>query len=68
MNIAVQCLSAVQPLSDFFIGDLHLFSLNKTNPMGSGGNVTIKFGNLIKHLWSGKEQKVYPMEFLKTLG
>jgi len=25
-----------------------LVTLNKTNPMGSGGNVTLKFANLIK--------------------
>lgn len=65
--VAVQCLSAVQPLTDFFIADLHQFSLNKTNPMGSEGNVTVKFANLVKNLWSGKDAKVYPMEFLKIL-
>jgi hypothetical protein len=57
----------VQPLTDFFIGELHLMALNKTNPMGSQGNVTTKYGYLIKHLWSGKEEKVYPLELLKTL-
>jgi hypothetical protein len=36
--------------------------------MGSGGNVTLKFANLIKQLWSGKYSKVYPLEFIKTLG
>jgi hypothetical protein len=36
--------------------------------MGSGGNVTLKFANLIKQLWSGKDSKVYPLEFIKTLG
>ena len=36
--------------------------------MGSGGNITVKFANLIKKMWSGKESKIYPMELLKTLG
>jgi hypothetical protein len=36
--------------------------------MGSGGNVTVNFANLIKNLWSGKEEKIYPLEFLKILG
>jgi hypothetical protein len=35
--------------------------------MGSEGNVTVKFANLVKNLWSGKDAKVYPMEFLKIL-
>jgi len=35
--------------------------------MGSGGNVTVKFANLIKQLWSGKDKKVYPLDFIKTL-
>jgi ubiquitin C-terminal hydrolase len=67
ISLAVQCLSAVQPLTDFFIADLHLVSLNKTNPMGSEGNVTVKFENLVKNLWNGKDDKVYPLEFLKIL-
>ena len=46
-SIAIQCLSAVQPLTDFFIGNLHLETINKTNPMGSAGNVTSKFAGLI---------------------
>jgi hypothetical protein len=35
--------------------------------MGSEGNVTVKFANLVKNLWSGKDAKVYPLEFLKIL-
>ena len=35
--------------------------------MGSGGNVTLKFANLIKQMWLGKEEKLYPEELLKIL-
>jgi hypothetical protein len=35
--------------------------------MGSGGVVTLKFANLLKHMWSGKEEKIYPVKLLKQL-
>jgi len=28
--------------------------------MGTGGEVTLRYGNLIKDIWSGKEDKIYP--------
>eukprot|EP00347_Sterkiella_histriomuscorum_P004870 403358774 len=67
LNTAVQCLSSVQPLTDFFIGNLHKKLLNTTNPMGTGGDVTLRYANLIKDIWQGKEEKIYPAQFLKTL-
>lgn len=51
LNTAVQCLSAVQPLTDFFIGNLHKQLLNTTNPMGTKGEITVKYANLIKDIW-----------------
>ena len=63
----MHCLSSVQPLTDFFIGDLHEVFLNKTNPMGSGGNVTVKYAELIQQIWSGTENKIKPERMTKTL-
>jgi len=35
--------------------------------MGSGGDVSLKFANFLKHMWSGEEEKIYPVKLLKTL-
>eukprot|EP00347_Sterkiella_histriomuscorum_P003013 403365930 len=67
LNTAIQCLSAVQPLTDFFLGDLHEQTINKTNPMGTSGEISIYFANLLKDIWRGKEEKIYPQKLLKKL-
>ena len=35
--------------------------------MGKQGNLAIHFANLIKIMWSGSEEKIYPVKFLKAL-
>lgn len=47
INTAVQCLSSVRPLTDYFLSNLHMVSLNKTNPFGSKGEIAESFGKLV---------------------
>jgi ubiquitin C-terminal hydrolase len=55
-------------LTDFFLGDLHDSCLNKTNPMGSGGHVTKRYGELLQLMWCGQtEPKLEPDRMIKTL-
>ena len=35
--------------------------------MGSGGAITLRFGELLRSIWKGKEDKIYPANFVKTL-
>jgi hypothetical protein len=35
--------------------------------MGSGGKVTLKFASLMKKMWSGCNEKIYPVKLLKIL-
>lgn len=35
--------------------------------MGSGGKVTEMYAEMIKDMWSGKDEKIYPQEFINVL-
>jgi hypothetical protein len=35
--------------------------------MGTGGEITGHFVNVIKEIWKGKEDRLYPAKFLKCL-
>ena len=63
----IQCLSSVRPLTDYFLGNLHLVSLNKQNPFGTGGEVATAFGDLMMEIYKGSEEHIYPENFLKIL-
>jgi ubiquitin carboxyl-terminal hydrolase 4/11/15 len=60
-------LSSVRPLTDYFISGLHSVSLNKENPFGTGGAVATAFGALIKEIYKGSDEQIYPENFLKSL-
>ncbi len=35
--------------------------------MGSGGEVTSEYANLIKEIWKGSDDKIYPAKLIKIL-
>ena len=37
INTAIQCLSAAQPLTDYFLSQIHLDEINPSNPLGTKG-------------------------------
>ena len=51
MNSALQCLSNTPQLASFFLRDAFLKDLNRTNPLGSKGEIASAFGALLKELW-----------------
>ena len=54
MNICIQCLSNVFPLSKYFIFDKYINDINEENPMGSEGKIILYYAGLIKMLWNQK--------------
>jgi len=67
INTAIQCLSSVRPLTDYLLSNLHIVSLNKTNPFGSKGEIAESFGKLVQDIYKGKDERIYPENFLKVL-
>ncbi|CAL1537349.1 unnamed protein product, partial [Lymnaea stagnalis] len=68
MNAALQCVSNTRPLTQYFLGSLHLFELNRDNPLGMKGHIAQRYGEIIKDLWSGTSKTVAPLKLRWTIG
>ncbi|KAI9008086.1 hypothetical protein BC832DRAFT_553040 [Gaertneriomyces semiglobifer] len=69
MNCVLQCLSATVPLARYFLGGSYRRHLNRKNPLGTKGEVTDVYGELVRGLWSGQEGNVVtPTKFKNTVG
>ncbi|XP_065146163.1 ubiquitin carboxyl-terminal hydrolase 15-like isoform X1 [Paramisgurnus dabryanus] len=68
MNSAIQCLSNIPPLTDFFLKDRYQDELNEDNPLGMKGEIAKAYAELTKQLWSGKYSYVTPRPFKTQVG
>lgn len=68
MNSALQCMSNVPPLTDYFLNDTHLNEINVNNPLGMGGQIAKTYGELIRAMWSGSHPCLAPREFKIAVG
>ncbi|XP_051911274.1 ubiquitin carboxyl-terminal hydrolase 15-like isoform X2 [Hippocampus zosterae] len=68
MNSAVQCLSNIPPLTDYFVKDKYTSELNEDNPLGMKGEIARAYAELIKQLWSCKYRYVTPRPFKTEVG
>ncbi|KAG7496114.1 ubiquitin carboxyl-terminal hydrolase 15 isoform X2 [Solea senegalensis] len=68
MNSAVQCLSNIPPLTEYFLKDKYTDELNEDNPLGMKGEIAKAYAELIKQLWSGKFSYVTPRPFKTQVG
>ncbi|XP_039629891.1 ubiquitin carboxyl-terminal hydrolase 11 [Polypterus senegalus] len=65
MNSALQCLSNIPPLTEYFLKNAYLEELNFTNPLGMKGEIAEAYADVIKQMWSGRHYAVVP-HFFKT--
>eukprot|EP00741_Cyanophora_paradoxa_P015306 tig00000194_g14775.t1 len=63
MNSGLQCVSHCEALTNFFLSDRWGAELNRTNPLGQGGDLAEAYAALIRELFSGKCSIVAPREF-----
>uniref|UniRef100_A0A667ZBS3 Ubiquitin carboxyl-terminal hydrolase n=1 Tax=Myripristis murdjan TaxID=586833 RepID=A0A667ZBS3_9TELE len=68
MNSAVQCLSNIPPLTEYFLKDKYTDELNEDNPLGMKGEIARAYAELIKQVWSGKYSYVTPRPFKTQVG
>ncbi|KAF7641880.1 hypothetical protein LDENG_00269660, partial [Lucifuga dentata] len=68
MNSAVQCLSNIPPLTEYFLKDKYTDELNEDNPLGMKGEIARAYAELIKQLWSAKYSYVTPRPFKTQVG
>ena len=65
--LALQCLSNIQPLTDYFLNEIHKLELNTSNPLGSKGKVVQKFASLIQNIWNTENTHITPNDFLHCI-
>lgn len=53
MNSALQCLSANEQLTRYFLSHAHLQDLNTDNQHGAGGQLAVAYGRLLEQMWFG---------------
>ncbi|KAL4612787.1 ubiquitin carboxyl-terminal hydrolase 15 isoform X3 [Arapaima gigas] len=68
MNSAVQCLSNIPPLTEYFLKEKYQDELNMDNPLGMRGEIAKVYAELIKQMWSGKYSYVTPRPFKTQVG
>ncbi|XP_051825318.1 ubiquitin carboxyl-terminal hydrolase 11 [Antechinus flavipes] len=68
MNSALQCLSNVPPLTEYFLHNHYLKELNFCNPLGMKGEIAEAYADLVKQAWSGHHRSVVPRMFKTKVG
>uniref|UniRef100_A0A6Q2ZMB4 Ubiquitin carboxyl-terminal hydrolase n=1 Tax=Esox lucius TaxID=8010 RepID=A0A6Q2ZMB4_ESOLU len=68
MNSAVQCLSNVPPLTEYFLKDKYNDELNEDNPLGMKGEIAKAYAEITKQSWSGKYSYITPRPFKTQVG
>ncbi|CAK94293.1 unnamed protein product (macronuclear) [Paramecium tetraurelia] len=75
LNSSIQALSNTQPLTDYFMSQLHVKEINPDNPLSSQGNIVQSFAQLIRLLWQKVDQytleeiqALKPTQFISTIG
>jgi ubiquitin carboxyl-terminal hydrolase 4/11/15 len=60
MNSALQCVSNVPELTEYFLHDEYISHINRDNPLGMKGDVAKAYGELVHEMWSGKTNYCAP--------
>ncbi|CAB3405922.1 unnamed protein product [Caenorhabditis bovis] len=68
MASALQCLSNMPPLRDYFLSDAYIDDLNETNPLGTHGHLAQAVGEMFKNMWSGQYSSYLPRKFKSIIG
>ncbi|XP_061265891.1 ubiquitin carboxyl-terminal hydrolase 11 isoform X6 [Bos javanicus] len=68
MNSALQCLSNVPQLTEYFLKNRYLEELNFCNPLGMKGEIAQAYADLVKQAWSGHHRSIVPQVFKTKVG
>nr|XP_036852250.1 ubiquitin carboxyl-terminal hydrolase 11 isoform X4 [Manis javanica] len=68
MNSALQCLSNVPQLTEYFLKNCYLEELNFCNPLGMKGEIAEAYADLVKQAWSGRHRSIVPNVFKTKVG
>ena len=68
LNSALQSLSNIFPLTNYFLLNYHTKNINKENPIGFKGELCNLYSTILKNLWYGKKDFIKPKKFFKKIG
>jgi ubiquitin C-terminal hydrolase len=63
MNSALQCLSNIPPMTDYFLSNKYHEDINRDNPLGMKGEIADSYADLIKCMWSERNRPIAPKTF-----
>jgi len=67
MNSVLQCLSCTIPLTRIFLDGTYKKYLNKSNPLGTGGQLAMSYANLIYQMWNTQTRAISPIDFKQAI-
>ncbi|KAI8976140.1 hypothetical protein BDB01DRAFT_853428 [Pilobolus umbonatus] len=67
MNSIIQCLSGTIPFARYFISGTFKNHINKTNFLGTKGEMAESFAELLRTMWSGNYNFISPILFREAL-
>lgn len=68
MASALQCMSNIPALTEYFLSRKYIDEINTDNPIGSGGMLAKEYANLLTNLWAGNDSSYAPRNFKLTIG
>lgn len=63
MNSAIQCISNVPHLTEYFKSNEYKKEINLVNPLGRKGEIAEAYADLINEMWSGSNSYTMPRNF-----
>lgn len=67
MNSTLQCLSATIPLARFLLDGSYKSAINRTNPLGTQGQLATALAGLVHVMWGEKYAFVSPVTFREAM-
>ena len=67
MNSALQCVSNMKHLKEFFMSGEYEDDINRTNPIGSKGVLAEAYAALLQDMWNSRSRSIAPVALKKTI-
>lgn len=68
MNSGIQCITAIEELSEYFFTKAFIPEINTSNPLGTKGELSTAYGKLIQKILCGSESYISPSVLKRAIG